>query len=355
MRPSPRYTLQLAEFLAAVSSAESEGSAARAAVERAAETLDAEVAAIVRDGELVAAVGYPDGAAPVAELAAVGPGETDCTIAVPGVGRCPATGVSLEHPPGAIFVVARSGSRGLSPEEAGLLRGMAGVTSLTMRMLHLLDDERAAREELAASRARILETADGTRRRIERDLHDGIQQRLVTLGLELRGVRDAVAPEQRELLGRLSHVQEGLNEVFDDVLELARGVHPAILSQGGLGPALKSLALRSALPVELAVHTESRYPPAVEVAAYYVVSEALTNTIKYAGALAVDVVVEQQDWTLQVCVRDDGCGGADPRRGSGLIGLRDRVEALGGSIEVTSPVGHGTTIQVSLPIERPVP
>ena len=352
MSPSAWNTQQLAEFLEAVSSSESESSAAHAAVERAAEALDAEVAAIVRDREVVAAVGYPDGAAPVDELSAVVPGQPGGTIDVPGVGRCPAAGVSLKHPPRAMFVVARSGSQGLSPEEAGLLRGMAGATSLTMRMVRLLGEERAARDELAASRARIVEAADQTRRRIERDLHDGIQQRLVTLALDLRGVRDAAAPGQRELLARLTHVEQRLTEVVDDMRELARGVHPAILSEGGLGPALKSLARRSAMPVQLDIHTKSRYPPHVEVAAYYVVSEALTNTIKYAGAPGADVVVEQQDSTLRVSVRDDGCGGADPQRGSGLIGLRDRVEALGGSIQVISPVGHGTTIRVSLPIDR---
>jgi signal transduction histidine kinase len=211
-----------------------------------------------------------------------------------------------------------------------------------------------SRAQLAASRARVVATADDTRRRLERDLHDGAQQRLVSLALELRLAQDSVPAELPALRAGIGQVAEDLTEVLDELREMSRGIHPAILSEGGLGPAFRTLARRSAVQVDLHVDTDSRYPPPVEVAAYYVVSEALTNTTKHAGASQVEVAVEERDSTLRLCVRDDGVGGAKPQWGSGLIGLRDRVEALGGSIEVTSPIGHGTVIQVSLPIERTI-
>jgi signal transduction histidine kinase len=206
--------------------------------------------------------------------------------------------------------------------------------------------------QLAASRARVVAAADEMRRRLERDLHDGAQQRLVSLALELRLVQDMVPAELPGLRAGIGQVAEELTKVMDELREISRGIHPAILSEGGLGPALRTLTRRSTVPVELHVDTASRYPPPVEVAAYYVVSEALTNMTKHADASQAEVLVEQRDSTLRLRVRDDGIGGAEPQRGSGLIGLRDRVEALGGSIEVTSPVGHGTVIQVSLPTER---
>jgi signal transduction histidine kinase len=209
-----------------------------------------------------------------------------------------------------------------------------------------------ARTKLAQSRARIVATADDTRRRIERDLHDGAQQRLVSLALRLRVTQDTVPAELPELLAGIGQLAEELTEVLAELHEISRGIHPSILSEGGLGPALRTLARRSAIPVELRVGTESRYPPPVEVATYYVVSEALTNTTKHAGAARAEVVVEELDNTLRVRISDKGVGGAEPERGSGLVGLRDRVEALGGSLDFTSLVGHGTVIQVSLPLER---
>jgi signal transduction histidine kinase len=530
-------TQQLAEFLAAVSSCETEASAALTVVERAAEALEAEVAAIVCGGEVVAAVGYPEGVAPAAELSSVPEGGGE--LAVPGVGACSATGVALEHPPGGMLVVARSGSDGLSGPEASLLRGMARVTSLTMRMLRLLDNERGAREEsdhhaaenarllatlsehtamlerlaeeqaalrrvatlvagqaaagdiftavgeevarllradlggitryepddsmtlvaawgggrrlvpigtrvalegenaattmlrsglpvritsyeglsgplaalmrelgicssvgapivvdgrvwgtlsvasqkpepfpddtesrimgfaqlaatavsnavsrsqLAASRARVVAAADETRRRIERDLHDGIQQRLVSLALELRFAEEGLPPDQVELRKELGRLADGLTDALDEVRELARGIHPAILSEGGLGAALKALARRSAVPVELEVDVEGRLPEGIEVATYFVVSEALANAAKHARASVAHVNVETALSLLKVSIRDDGLGGADPARGSGLIGLTDRVQALGGTLSVLSPAGQGTTIRVELPL-----
>ena len=193
------------------------------------------------------------------------------------------------------------------------------------------------RAELAASRARIVATADATRRRIERDLHDGAQQQLVSLALELRAAQAALPSELGEQRAELSRVVEGLTAVLDELREISSGIHPAILSEGGLAPALKTLARRSPIPVQLDVRVEGRLPESVEVAAYYVVSEMLTNAAKHAHASSVQVDVAGADGVLRVSVRDDGVGGADPARGSGLVGLRDRVEALGGTIAVDSP------------------
>jgi signal transduction histidine kinase len=205
------------------------------------------------------------------------------------------------------------------------------------------------RADLAASRARIVATADETRRRIERDLHDGAQQRLVSLALELRAVQAMLPPELGELDGELSRVAEGLTSVLDELRETARGIHPAILAEGGLGPALKTLARRSAVPVELDVRVDARLPERIEVATYYIVSETLTNAAKHAHASIVRVGVEAVDGVVRVSVRDDGAGGADSARGTGLIGLRDRVEALGGAIAVESPLGAGTAVRIELP------
>jgi signal transduction histidine kinase len=207
-----------------------------------------------------------------------------------------------------------------------------------------------SRAELAASRARIVTAADQTRRRIERDLHDGVQQRLVSLAIAQQTAEATVPPELRELRAQLSRVADGLAGALEELQEISRGIHPAILAQGGLGPALKTLARRSAVPVLLEIRAETRLPEPVEVAAYYIVSEALTNTAKHARAAAVHVVVEAHDGMLELSIRDDGRGGADPTRGSGLIGLTDRVDALGGTIEVASPLGEGTTLLVTLPI-----
>ena len=208
-----------------------------------------------------------------------------------------------------------------------------------------------ARADLAASRARIVQAADETRRRIERDLHDGVQQRLVSLGLDLRAAQAAVPAELPELGVQLGRVAEGLGEALEELRELSHGIHPAILSEGGLGPALKVLARRSAIPVELDVHVEARLPAPVEVAVYYVVAEALTNAAKHAYAAVARVDVRAADDRLRLSVGDDGVGGADPARGSGLVGLSDRVQALGGTLTVHSPAGQGTRLLVDLPVE----
>jgi signal transduction histidine kinase len=206
------------------------------------------------------------------------------------------------------------------------------------------------RAELTASRARIVAAADQTRRRIERDLHDGTQQRLVSLGLELRLAQGMVPAELAGLEAEIGKVADELTGVVEDLREIARGIHPAILSEGGLGPALRTLARRAAIPVELDVPALGRLPEPVEVAAYYAVSEALTNATRHARASVMRVAAGERDGGLHLSIRDDGAGGADPAGGSGLIGLRDRAEALGGSLEVSSPPGEGTLILVQLPL-----
>ncbi|WP_328996078.1 histidine kinase [Kribbella sp. NBC_01245] len=515
MDASTWSTQQLAEFVAVVSTARSEAEAAHLAVERAAEALDADVAAIVCAGELVAAVGYPEGSAPVGDLEAAGPGpEYARQLDVPGVGKCDTATALLEHPPGATMVVARLD--GLTREETGLVRGMARVTAITMRMLRVLDDERTAREEierlaaeqaalrrvatlvataaspddvfaavaaevgqllgadytelthflpsetatvaawsatgepvpsmgptalgdrklaalidqthrpervqygedegppvtaavplrirsavgvpiivhghlwgvmavgsagdqfappdtesrladftelvataianagaqaeLKASRSRIVASADETRRRIERDLHDGAQQRLVSLALRLRAAQAAVPPELDELSANLDSITDELTRALEDLREMARGIHPTILAEGGLGPALKTLARRSSIPVELNVRMQERLPERVEVTAYYVLSEALANAAKHASAAVIHVQVDTTDGVMRLAVSDDGAGGADPARGSGLVGLKDRVEAAGGELTIHSPPGKGTRLVVELPV-----
>jgi signal transduction histidine kinase len=207
-----------------------------------------------------------------------------------------------------------------------------------------------SRAELMASRARIVAAADEARRRIERDLHDGIQQHLVSLLLDLRTVQAAVPPGLPELEGGLARIAERVTGVFDHARELSHGIHPAILSERGLQAALKSLARRSAVPVELDLRTGRRLPDQVEVAAYYAVSEALTNAAKHAQASVVQVELDAPGAALRLAIRDDGIGGADPAHGSGLTGLRDRIEAVGGTLDVTSPADGGTTLLLEIPV-----
>jgi signal transduction histidine kinase len=206
------------------------------------------------------------------------------------------------------------------------------------------------RAELDASRARIVATADATRRRIERDLHDGAQQQLVWLALALRAAQATVPEELQQHRSELGRVVDGLTTALDDLREVALGIHPAGLSEDGLTPALKRLVARSPLRVNLDLRADGRFPEPVEVAAYYVVSETLTNAAKYADTPVVDVALAAEDGALRVEVRDDGRGGADPAAGSGLLGLRDRVEAIGGTMHLTSPPGAGTSLRVELPL-----
>jgi signal transduction histidine kinase len=208
----------------------------------------------------------------------------------------------------------------------------------------------ATRTELIASRARIVAAADDARRRLERDLHDGAQQRLVSMGLQLRTAQASVPAELDHLKSELSQLLSGLTGVSTELQEISRGIHPAILSEGGLGPALKSLARRSTVPVSFDVAIEQRLPDPVEIAAYYVAAEALTNAAKHAQASEVSVRAETRDQTLYLSIQDNGIGGADSRRGSGLVGLKDRIEALGGQMLVESPRGRGTSMRVTIPL-----
>ncbi len=201
-----------------------------------------------------------------------------------------------------------------------------------------------AREELAASRARIVQAGDLERQRLERNLHDGAQQRLVSLALMLR-LAGRRYPEDPELV----RAGDELSEALKELRELARGIHPAVLTERGLEPAVRALADRAPLPVELSVELSGRLPDPVEAAAYYVVAEALTNVAKYAHASGVFVDVARSNGHARIEVRDDGVGGAAAGGGSGLRGLADRVEALGGWLEVDSPVGAGTTLRAQIP------
>jgi signal transduction histidine kinase len=204
-----------------------------------------------------------------------------------------------------------------------------------------------AKSELAASRRRIVTATDEARRGIERDLHDGIQQRLIALTLAARALSRR-PPE--ELPGLTAELADGLGAVSEELREVSRGIHPTILSEAGLGPALRALARRSGVPIDADVTIESRLPVPVEVAAYYVASEALANVAKHAGANVVELVAAQDEGVLTLEIRDNGVGGAEAGRGSGILGLEDRVEALGGTISISSTPGRGTTLSMRLPI-----
>jgi signal transduction histidine kinase len=207
-----------------------------------------------------------------------------------------------------------------------------------------------AATELLASRARVIAGADEARRRLQRDLHDGAQQRLVSLALRLRAAQADVPPGLEELAADLGQVAAGLTAALDELRQIASGIHPAILVHG-LGAALRAVAHRSVVPVELTVAVGDRLPEPVEVAAYYVVSEALTNAAKHASASNIEVDVEADHGVLRVSVSDNGIGGADMTRGSGLLGLKDRVESLGGRLALRSDPGAGTSLSVELPFE----
>jgi signal transduction histidine kinase/DNA-binding LacI/PurR family transcriptional regulator len=213
-----------------------------------------------------------------------------------------------------------------------------------------------SKSELAASRMRIVAASDETRRQIERDLHDGTQQRLASLQLAVRLAEVVVAEEMGEVRVVLSRIATGLADAITELQEISRGIHPAILTKGGLGPALRGLARRSSIPVEFDAAIAARVPEQIEVAGYYIVSEALANATKHSQASRIEVSLAASDGTLVLSVRDDGVGGADFRRGSGLVGLQDRVEALGGTLSVESARDSGTSLVVTLPLAvEPMP
>jgi signal transduction histidine kinase len=209
-----------------------------------------------------------------------------------------------------------------------------------------------AREQLAASRARIVEAADAARRRIERDLHDGAQQRLVSLALSLRHLESSLEPDS-PAMRELTIARAELDAALEELRELARGIHPSILTDRGLGAALAAVAGRSTVPVELDLDSCGKLPLSVQTTAYFVVAEALTNASKHADSDRIEVRVAAGEGHTTVEVRDNGGGGAHPARGSGLSGLTDRVSALGGTLEIESPVGVGTTIRARIPVTAP--
>jgi signal transduction histidine kinase len=234
------------------------------------------------------------------------------------------------------------------PLSAGIEERLAGFAGLVGTALVNAETQAA----LTASRARIVAAADTTRRRIERDLHDGAQQQLVSLAMKMRVAQAAVPPDAVDLAKELDGFADRLTGVLDELRELSSGLHPAALAQGGLRPALKTLARRAPVPVDLDVRVEGRLPEQIELAAYYVVAEALTNAAKHADATAIDVEVAAWSGTLRVGVRDDGRGGADINRGSGLVGLADRVGTLGGRLSLHSPPGAGTNLEIELPLDE---
>jgi GAF domain-containing protein len=248
-----------------------------------------------------------------------------------------------------LWGVVSVGSGGEEPLPADTEPRLTGFTELVSTALANAEAQAA----LTASRARIVAAADTARRRIERDLHDGAQQRLVTLALHLRGtVQAAVPPEADELKAHLDEVAAEVVSTLDELRELARGIHPSVLAKGGLHPALNTLARRSSVPVDLQMRIDRRLPEQIEIATYYVVSEALTNAAKHAHAsnVHVEVDTDEADAVLRVQVRDDGRGGADLSGGTGLVGLKDRIEALSGRLSVQTAPGAGTTVRAELPL-----
>jgi len=243
-------------------------------------------------------------------------------------------------------MIVASGLRTLPPNTGARLADFTTLVAIAIA-------NAKNRADLAASRERVVVAADQTRRRIERDLHDGAQQQLVALAIDLQAMRETVPSELTQLRDDLGQVAQGLVGTLDELREIARGIHPAILAQGGLGPALRTLARRCPVPVELELDVGPRLSEQVEVATYYVVAEALTNAAKHAGASLIRVTGTVRDGVLRVGVRDDGRGGASPGRGSGLVGITDRVEALGGTLVLRSPPGVGTSVELSLPLTVP--
>jgi PAS domain S-box-containing protein len=258
-----------------------------------------------------------------------------CTVAVP---------IVVEGQVWGMAAVGSSAPEPLPPDTEARIGDFADLVATSIA-------NAATRAELHASRARIVAAADDARRRLERDLHDGAQQRLVSLGLQTRLAEASVPPQLDGLKSQLSRVVSGLTDVSTDLQEISRGIHPAILSKGGLVPALKTLARRATVPVVLDLAIDRRLPDSVEVGAYYIVAEALTNAAKHARASQVEVCADSRDDKLYLSIRDDGFGGADFAKGSGLIGLKDRAEALGGRMTIESPAGSGTSLLVTIPLD----
>jgi signal transduction histidine kinase len=234
-------------------------------------------------------------------------------------------------------------------DEPQFVQAIGAAAGLALENERLQADLRARLAELQASRARIVEAADAERRRLERNLHDGTQQRLVSISMALALAASKLASDPQDARRVLEEARASLGTALQDLRELSQGIHPAVLTERGLGPALQELVYLAPMPIKLVVPDEGRLPESIEAAAYYVVAEALANVAKYAAADVVSITVEQSNGTAVVEVVDDGLGGADPARGSGLRGLSDRVEALGGTLVVESPRGAGTRLTAEIP------
>jgi signal transduction histidine kinase len=271
------------------------------------------------------------------------PGETAAHVRGLGVRSAAAAPVNVGGRRWGAVVVTSAEAAAFGPEAEQRLAKFAGLVALAIANTE-------AHEELTASRARIVRAGDDERQRLERNLHDGAQQRLVALSLSLRLAQSKLA-DPASARAILDAASEELARALEELRELARGIHPAILSDRGLVPALEALAARAPVPVTLGDLEPDRLPPDVEAAAYYVVAESLTNVAKYAGATAARVRVERRNGVAVVEVADDGVGGADPSLGTGLRGLADRVEALDGHLSVTSSAGRGTTVRAEIPLE----
>jgi signal transduction histidine kinase len=252
---------------------------------------------------------------------------------------------AVDYADNRVAAIIHDASLEASPE---LVQAAAAAASLALDNERLKADLRARVEELRASRVRIVEASNSARRKLERDIHDGAQQQLVALAVELRLLRNRVDanPEATMLIER---IQSKLDAALDDLRELARGIHPGILTDRGLQPALESLAARAPLPVACEVDLPTRPLASVEAVAYFVIAEALTNVLKYAQASRATIRARDEDGAVVVELEDDGVGGADERRGTGLIGLRDRVGALDGTVSVVSPSGEGTIVRARIP------
>ncbi|WP_238015699.1 DUF4118 domain-containing protein [Dactylosporangium sp. AC04546] len=280
----------------------------------------------------------------------------------------PARMDSFQHVTGPVATLARElgirSSVGVPIVVEGRLWGVAAVASVRPEPLPPDTETRVARfvdlaataianadsqDQLAASRARLVAAADQARQRIERNLHDSTLQHLLAIALQLGVMQAALPPELEQTKAELTRTLSGLNSAVNDLREISRGIHPTLLAAGGLPPALKALARRSPVPVDLDLDTCPRMAPVIEVAAYHVVAEALTNAARHAHPTVVQVRAAARDDTLHVSIHDDGAGGADPHLGTGLTALRDRIEALGGSLTITSPVGGGTLLRAAIP------
>jgi signal transduction histidine kinase len=236
-------------------------------------------------------------------------------------------------------------------DDPDLVEAVCAAAGLALENERLQAELRAHLDELRASRVRIVDAADAERRRLERDLHDGTQQRLVSVSMALGLLESKLETDPQGAQRIVEETRMTLGAALQELRELSQGIHPGILTERGLGPALRELAYGAPVPIELAVPLEERLPQPVEAAAYYVVAEALTNVAKYASATAVSVSVDRRDGRAVVEISDDGVGGADPARGSGLRGLADRVEALGGLLDLESRPGQGTRVRAEIPCE----